>query len=244
MRGHPRAAEREATGEGARRAGSASRTDVNAPKNQGGVAAFVYLASRSPRRRDLLRQIGVAFEVVPADVDESASPGEEAPRLVARLARAKALAGARAVAHLREAPVLGADTVVEIDGEILGKPRDRAQAEEMLARLSGHRHRVWSAVALLDGDEVRVRVSRSEVDFRSLDARERRLYCESGEALDKAGAYALQGVGSTFVARVSGSPSGVIGLPLCETAELLRESGIDLLAPVPGRAATDSADRD
>jgi len=211
---------------------------------RGGIAPFVYLASRSPRRRDLLRQIGVAFEVVPADVDESASPGEDARRLVARLARAKALAGGRALGHGRAAPVLGADTVVEIDGEVLGKPRDRAQAEEMLARLSGRRHRVWSAVALLDRGEVRVRVSRSEVDFRSLDARERRLYCESGEALDKAGAYALQGVGSTFVTRVSGSPSGVVGLPLCETAELLREAGIDLLAPGPGRAATDSADRD
>ena len=213
-------------------------SDVNDSGSQGGGAAFVYLASRSPRRRDLLRQIGVEFEVVPADVDESASPGEEAPQLVARLARAKALAGARAVAHLRAAPVLGADTVVEIDGEVLGKPRDRAHAEAMLARLSGRRHRVWSAVALLDRGEARMRVSRSEVGFRSLDARERRLYCESGEALDKAGAYALQGVGSTFVTRVSGSPSGIIGLPLFETAELLREAGIDLLAPVcaPGRS--------
>ena len=90
----------------------------------------------------------------------------------------------------------------------------------------------------------RVRVSRSEVCFRPLNARERRLYCESGEALDKAGAYALQGVGATFVTRVIGSPSGVIGLPLCETAELLREAGIDLLAPRPDRAVTDSADRE
>lgn len=217
---------------------------MNAPKDRVGGAAFVYLASRSPRRRDLLRQIGVAFEVVSADVDESASAGEDASHLVARLARAKAQAGGRAVAHLRAAPVLGADTVVEIDGEILGKPRDRTNAEEMLAKLSGRRHRVWSAVALLDGGEVRVRVSRSEVDFRSLDARERRLYCESGEALDKAGAYALQGVGATFVEGLSGSPSGVIGLPLFETAELLREAGIDLLAPVPGRTVMLAADGD
>ena len=140
--------------------------------------------------------------------------------------------------------MLGADTVVEIDGEVLGKPRDRAHAEEMLARLSGRRHRVWSAVALLDRGEVRMRVSRSEVDFRSLDARERRLYCESGEALDKAGAYALQGVGATFVTRVSGSPSGVIGLPLFETAELLREAGIDLLAPDYTASSSDDRGRD
>ena len=206
-------------------------SDVNASGPQSGIAAFVYLASRSPRRRDLLRQVGVAFEVVPADVDESASPDEDAPCLVARLARAKALAGARTLGHERAAPVLGADTVVEIDGEILGKPRGRAHAEEMLARLSGRRHRVWSAVALLDRDKLRARVSQSEVNFRRLDARERRLYCERGEALDKAGAYALQGVGSTFVTRLCGSPSGVIGLPLFETAEVLRESGIDVLAP-------------
>ena len=203
--------------------------DSRRPESDGG--AFLYLASRSPRRQYLLRQIGVAFEVVGTDVDESVLPDEDARHLVARLARAKARAGARAVAGMRAAPVLGADTVVEIDGEILGKPRDRAHAEEMLARLSERRHRVWSAVALIHRGEVRVRVSRSKVDFRPLDARERRLYCARGEALDKAGAYALQGVGATFVTRLSGSPSGVVGLPLLETAELLREVGIDLLAP-------------
>lgn len=197
---------------------------------RGPDAPFVYLASRSPRRRQLLRQLGIAFEVVDVDVDETALPREDARSLVARLARAKAEAGARAVAGRRAAPVLGADTVVEIDGEILGKPRDRAHAEKTLAKLSGRRHRVWSAVALRVRGADRLRVSKSAVCFRPLDARERRLYCASGEALDKAGAYAIQGIGATFVTRLDGSPSGVMGLPLRETAELLGEAGIDVLA--------------
>ena len=193
-------------------------------------APFVYLASRSPRRRQLLRQIGVAFEVVDADVDETAGPCEDARALVSRLSQAKAEAGARAVAGLRAAPVLGADTVVELDAEILGKPMDRRHAQEMLSKLSGRCHRVWSAVALWHRDAMRFRISQSEVCFLPLDARQRRLYCESGEALDKAGAYAMQGIGATFITRLGGSPSGVMGLPLRETAELLREVGMDVLA--------------
>lgn len=168
--------------------------------------------------------------MVEADVDETALPSEDARALVARLARAKVEAGRRTVAGKRIAPVLGADTVVEIDGEILGKPRDQVHAEETLAKLSGRCHRVFSGVALWKRGVVRVRVSRSEVCFRSLDARERRLYSESGEALDKAGAYAIQGFGATFVERLNGSPSGVMGLPLRETADLLREAGIEVLA--------------
>ena len=207
-----------------------SRAEPDTLNAQGRDLPFVYLASRSPRRRHLLRQLGVAFEVVEADVDEAAMPSEDARALVTRLAQSKAEAGRRAVAGRRIAPVLGADTVVEIDGEILGKPRDRAHAEETLAKLSGRCHRVWSGVALLDRDVLRMRVSQSEVCFRPLDARERRLYCEGGEALDKAGAYAIQGLGATFVERLSGSPSGVMGLPLRETADLLREAGIDVLA--------------
>ena len=210
--------------------GSGDRPRVPSSRLSAPGAPFVYLASRSPRRRQLLRQLGVAFEVVEADVDEGALPSEDAGLLVTRLARAKAEAGGRAVAGQRAAPILGADTVVEIDGEILGKPRDRAHAEATLAKLSGRCHRVWSGVALWNRDVVRVRVSQSEVCFRRLDARERRLYCESGEALDKAGAYAIQGLGATFVERLAGSPSGVMGLPLRETAELLREVGIDVLA--------------
>ena len=198
--------------------------------SEGPGAPFVYLASRSPRRRRLLRQLGVAFEVVEADVDEVALPSEDACALVTRLAQAKAEAGARAVGAECTAPVLGADTVVEIDGEILGKPQDRAHAEATLAKLSGRCHRVFSGVALWKRGVVRVRVSQSEVCFRPLDVRERRLYSESGEALDKAGAYAIQGIGATFVERLNGSPSGVMGLPLRETADLLREAGIDVLA--------------
>ena len=132
-------------------------------------------------------------------MDEAALPTEDALALVTRLAQAKVEAGRRAVTGRRIAPVLGADTVVEIDGEILGKPRDRADAEATLAKLSGRCHRVFSGVALWKRGVVRVRVSQSEVCFRSLDARERRLYCERDEALDKAGAYAIQGLGATFV---------------------------------------------
>ena len=200
------------------------------PHVPGPGSPFVYLASRSPRRRELLRQLGVGFEVVDSDVNETALPSEEARALVERLARAKAAAGARAVAGRPTAPVLGADTVVELNGEILGKPRDRAHAEETLARLSGRCHRVWSAVALRHGRALGFRVSRSEVCFRPLDEGERRRYCDVEEVLDKAGAYAIQGIGATFVTRLNGSPSGVMGLPLRETAELLREAGIDVLA--------------
>ena len=207
-----------------------SGSDPTTSTARSGNLPFVYLASRSPRRRQLLRQLGVAFEVVEADVDEAPLPTEDARALVTRLAQVKAEAGARAVTGKRIAPVLGADTVVEIDGEILGKPRDRADAEATLAKLSGRCHRVFSGVALWERGVVRVRVSQSEVCFRSLDVRERRLYCERDEALDKAGAYAIQGVGATFVERLSGSPSGVMGLPLRETAELLWEAGIDVLA--------------
>ena len=211
------------------------RSDSRAPPVPEAGAAFVYLASRSPRRRQLLHQIGVGFEVIDLEVDETARPDEDAQALVARLATAKAEAGARiAAGRYSAAPVLGADTVVEIEGEIIGKPRDRAHAEETLAKLSGRCHRIFSAVALKQGDALRLRVSRSEVCFRSLDARERRLYCDSGEASDKAGAYALQGIGATFITRLSGSPSGIMGLPLRETAELLREAGIDVLAQAAG----------
>ena len=210
--------------------GDTTRSGRSASRSLPPKLPFVYLASRSPRRRQLLRQIGVEFEVVEADVDEAVLPFEDARALVARLARAKAAAGARAVSGERAAPILGADTVVEIDGEILGKPQDRAHAEAMLARLSGRCHRVWSGVAVWNREVLGLRVSQSEVCFRPLAARERRFYCESGEALDKAGAYAVQGVGATFVERLSGSPSGVMGLPLLETAELLREAGIDVLA--------------
>ena len=192
-------------------------------------AAFVYLASRSPRRRELLRQIGVAFEVVEADVDERPLPGESARELVARLARAKAESGARAAGARPAAPVLGADTVVALDGAIFGKPADRAEAERTLATLSGRCHRVLSAVALHWQGGTRLRVSESAVCFRSIGARERRRYCEGGEPLDKAGAYGIQGIGATFVARLSGSPSGVMGLPLLETAALLAGAGIDVL---------------
>ena len=206
------------------------RRGPGALASRGPDVPFVYLASRSPRRRQLLRQLGVAFEVVEADIDETALPSEDARALVIRLAQAKAESGGGAVAGKRLAPILGADTVVEIDGEILGKPRDRAHAEETLAKLSGRCHRVFSAVALWSRGAARVRVSQSEVCFRPLDARERRLYCESGEALDKAGAYAIQGLGATFIEHLSGSPSGVMGLPLRETADLLREAGIEVLA--------------
>lgn len=187
----------------------------------------IYLASASPRRRELLTQIGVAFDVVEVAVDETPRPGEAAEVYVVRLALAKAQAGHT----LRPGrPVLGADTAVVIDGVILGKPRDRADGLAMLERLSGRNHHVYTGVALVDGDgEAHTRLSASSVTFRTLSAAERSAYWAGGEPADKAGGYAVQGRAAMFVARLEGSYSGVMGLPLFETAELLETCGMTLL---------------
>lgn len=187
----------------------------------------IYLASRSPRRQELLAQIGVKFKVVDADVDESVLDGESPRAYVERLARAKAEAGWRRVERddLPRAPVLGADTTVAIDGRILAKPADRQEAAEMLAALSGRLHEVLTAVALRSGPHMESAVSVSEVRFKPLTGEEIERYVATGECEDKAGAYGIQGHAACFVADLRGSFSGVVGLPLYETAQLLDRFG-------------------
>jgi septum formation protein len=187
---------------------------------------FIYLASESPRRRELLLQIGVSFRLVGARVDEAVLAGESPSAYVARLAAAKADAGWRSCGDVQPAPVLAADTAVILDGRILGKPADRRDAEDMLGRLSGRTHEVLTAIALRTAAGRWSRVSRSEVTFRAIAADEARAYWETGEPRDKAGAYAIQGRAAVFVADLRGSFSGVMGLPLFETAELLSGAGI------------------
>ncbi|ROR34869.1 Maf family protein [Inmirania thermothiophila] len=191
------------------------------------TAPTIHLASRSPRRRALLAQIGLEAVVVPADVDESPRAGEAPAARVLRLARAKARAGAAAAPA--GAVVLGADTEVVVDGEPLGKPADRAEARAMLARLAGRWHEVMTGVAVVHGGGEATRLSVTRVRFRDLDARELAAYAASGEGDDKAGGYAIQGLGAVLVARIEGSYSGVVGLPLAETAELLAAAGVRVL---------------
>lgn len=188
----------------------------------------VYLASQSPRRRELLDQIGVAHRVLAVDIDETRRAGETAADYVQRLAREKAAAG-RAAAQaqgLAPLPVLGADTAVVLDGHILGKPADAAAARATLQCLAGRAHDVLTGVALQTAAGVEVALSRTTVWFRALDAAEIDAYWASGEPRDKAGAYGIQGRAAVFVERIEGSYSGVVGLPLFETAALLRRAGI------------------
>lgn len=187
------------------------------------VLDFVYLASGSPRRRELLQQIGVPYKLVGSAIDETVRPGEAPAAYVARLAAAKADAG---WPNAADAPVLAADTAVVLDGKILGKPADRQDAERMLQQLSGRTHEVLTAIALRSSGGVASRLSRSEVTFRRILADEVRDYWESGEPGDKAGAYAVQGLAAVFIADLRGSYSGVMGLPLFETAELLDQAGV------------------
>jgi septum formation protein len=199
----------------------------------------IYLASRSPRRRELLKQIGIAFDVLllredPArgeDVDERVMEGEAPQDYVTRIARAKAELGWVRVLQrrLRPNPVLGADTSVILDGEVLGKPEGREDAESMLAKLSGRAHQVLSAVALCHRDLVELRLSATTVEFRAMTEQEIRRYVATGEPLDKAGAYAIQGRGAAFVRSISGSYSGVMGLPLFEVVELMQHFGFEVL---------------
>ena len=198
------------------------------------AAAMIHLASKSPRRRTLLDQIGVDYAIVDAPIDETRRAGEPPERFVERMACEKALAGLAALGDTRAAPVLAADTVVVIEEQVLGKPRDEEHAMAMLRALSGRMHRVVSAVAVAGirvGDTGRCMTSISRVWFREIPYEERRAYCAGGEPLDKAGAYAIQGHAAIFVTRLDGSYSGVMGLPLFETATLLRETGIGVRAP-------------
>jgi septum formation protein len=185
----------------------------------------VCLASVSPRRRELLAQIGVPHKVVGAHIDETAHPGEMPGDYVMRMARQKALA----VRGRGEAlPVLAADTTVVLDDVIYGKPRDRDEGVAMLQRFSDRVHEVMTAVAIADAGGVALRLNVSSVRFRKLTPEECNAYWETGEPHDKAGGYAVQGVAAVFIESLSGSYSGVMGLPLFETAELLRGAGVGI----------------
>ncbi|MDR1368157.1 MAG: Maf family nucleotide pyrophosphatase [Candidatus Accumulibacter sp.] len=195
----------------------------------------LYLASRSPRRRELLSQIGVCFDSLvfrgpprnDNEVDERPLGSEMPADCVQRLARAKALHGLRLVQQRKMTvqPVLSADTVIEFDGEIIGKPLDAVDAVEILKRLSGRLHRVLTAVTLSDETRIESVLSVSEVGFCALSEGEIRRYVESGDPMDKAGAYGIQGYAALFVEHLSGSYSGVMGLPLFETGQLLKRFG-------------------
>jgi septum formation protein len=188
------------------------------------VAPLLRLASASPRRRQLLDLIGVPHVVTPADLDETPEPAERAERYVVRLARAKADAVWQ---RQRDLPVLGADTTVVIDDEILGKPESESDALAMLGKLSGRVHQVHTGIALraVDGREF-VSISTTQVQFAHLEEPQMRAYWASGEPQGKAGGYAVQGLGAVFVSNLQGSYSGVVGLPLYETAEMLRAAGV------------------
>ena len=192
----------------------------------------IYLASASPRRREILVSLGFQPVLLAAETDETARPGEAVADYVARMARQKNAAARQLSAQRGLAlaqPLLSADTVVALDNAILGKPRDAAHARELLESLSGREHQVWTAVCVSLGGQTLEAAQRSDVRFKELSAQEIAAYIASGEPLDKAGAYGIQGIGGVFVAHLSGSFSGVMGLPVFETVRLLRQLG----APVP-----------
>ena len=198
---------------------------------------MIFLASRSPRRRELLQQIGVRFEPLlfregaraDTDTDEAVKPGEDPDAYVRRIAQMKASAAWQRVTMrrgLQKKPVLVADTTVALANEILGKPADRADAERMLALLSGTQHRVLTAVAITFEGRVEMAVSESLVTFAPIDSERVAAYVKSGEPFDKAGAYAVQGRAAAFIERIEGSYTGIMGLPLYETTRLLAKFGI------------------
>ena len=191
-------------------------------------AQSLVLASASPRRRELLGGLRVGFHVYPVDTDETRLPGEAPAELALRLARAKARAARQALGGDR--PVLAADTVVALDGQVFGKPADPAEAASMLAALSARAHRVFTAVSLVAAGHAEDALSESTVRFRPISASEIEAYVATGEPMDKAGGYAVQGLGGIFVERIEGSYSGVVGLPVFETAALLARAGMPVLA--------------
>ena len=198
----------------------------------------IYLASKSPRRRELLRQIGVEFELLllrdqsgrVADVTEHVLPGESPAEYVQRVTREKVEAGAETVRwrRLPARPVLTADTTVVLDSEIFGKPADPAEALDMLQRLSGRTHEVMTSVAIRHDDEIWQITQTSEVTFGTLSEATLRAYCATKEPYDKAGAYGIQGYAATFIEKLAGSYTGIMGLPLFETAQLLKQAGLKL----------------
>ncbi|MCP5326271.1 MAG: septum formation inhibitor Maf [Oceanospirillaceae bacterium] len=189
------------------------------------MKAPLVLASSSPRRRELLQQIGVEFEVRVNPVDETPLAAEKPADYVRRLAIIKAQASVQAD---DTRPVLGADTTVVCNGEILGKPANLGDAKRILGMLSGRAHQVMTAIALVQGEQIQSEVVVTDVVFRNLSDAEIEAYWATGEPSDKAGAYGIQGKGAVFVARIEGSYSAVVGLPLAETAALLTKSGVPL----------------
>mgnify|MGYP001032679759 CR=1 FL=1 len=192
---------------------------------------MLYLASSSPRRAELLTQIGVEFTILKVDIDETPQPGEPVADLVLRLSREKAQA-ARLHLHAMHSDdlILAADTLIHLQGQILGKPDSDSGCCAMLQRLSGRRHQVLTAIALINAaGETWQRCSHNEITFRPLSEPEIKRYCDSTEPLDKAGAYAIQGRAAIFIRRLEGSYSSVMGLPLFETAELLQQAGYELI---------------
>jgi len=190
---------------------------------------MIYLASSSPRRAQLLRQIGVEFSVHSVAIDENQAAGEDPADYVRRLAGDKArMAAGEISAREADFRVLAADTTIAVDGDIIGKPANAAECRRILERLSARQHRVLTAVALATPAGVAVRLNESRVRFRALSVAEIAAYCACEEPLDKAGAYAIQGKAAVFVEHLDGSYSGVMGLPLLETAELLQQSGLEI----------------
>jgi len=188
---------------------------------------MLHLASRSPRRRELLARLGVPFSVLDVDIPEVRAPGEAPRDYVARVAAGKAAAGLARLGDVAGAVVIGADTEVVLGDEVFGKPADEAGAAAMLARLSGRVHHVLSAVAVRSAGRCLQALSVSEVEFAPLSQARIDAYVAGGEPMGKAGGYAIQGGAEAFVPRLSGSYSGVVGLPLFETARLLRDFGIE-----------------
>ncbi len=188
---------------------------------------MIYLASASPRRQELLRQLGLDFEVIASNLEEVPQPGEQPQDYVARVARDKARYVARQLREQGEAlhPVLGADTEVVLDGQVLGKPHDRTHGIEMLRTLSGRSHEVLSGVCVVHDGRESAALHVSRVTFRALTETEIAAYWDTGEPADKAGAYAIQGRAAAFIERLEGSYSGVMGLPLYELAGILRDIG-------------------
>jgi septum formation protein len=189
---------------------------------------LLHLASSSPRRRELLAALGLEFSYAGVAADESALPGETASDMVVRLATNKARIAYDSGEH--RLPVLGADTIVVLDERVFGKPASREEALRMLASLSGRRHQVLTGVAVIADGELQTAVSLTEVQFREIHPDEAEAYWQSGEPAGKAGAYAVQGLGGIFVSAINGSYTGVVGLPVFETVNLLRQAGIELPA--------------
>ncbi len=192
-------------------------------------SAQIILASASPRRRELLEQIGVIAIVQPVDIDETQQEHEPAIKFVQRLAMEKAQRGFETINNKDMLPVLGSDTIIEVDAMVLGKPENRQQAKEMLELLSDRKHTVHSSVAIVTHEEKLIETSSTQVHFKALAEEEIDSYLATGEADDKAGSYAIQGRAAQFIKNINGSYTGVMGLPLYETVQLLKRCGVKTL---------------